>query len=301
MKKLSPLKGGNIVMIAPSSWSDINYEIYIKSAKDFAQKLDCELIIPNNLFVQGASSYSANTPQGAAEHIISAFSQNNCKGLWAYRGGYGAFKVSLELLKKGFTANDGIIIGFSDITALHIYFNQYCNLPTIHGNVISYLTKNFDQEEYINYLSGKAKHIIWDNIKIVKSSEKDYIEGISAGGNLKVLASMVGTKMQLNGQGKIIFLEDVSEKAYSYDRSFFQLVEAGCFNGAQAIVLGNFELQETDVPLEKMFEIFASYIKIPVIYTKNFGHIEKNRILPLGAQTKIDFKNNKIEFKSIFK
>jgi muramoyltetrapeptide carboxypeptidase len=288
IKKISPLRPKDqVVAVAPSSWNEARDVSKVNDlARGFCDRLNAKFVFSVNVYNKGASAYCADTENNRAIKLKESFQS---KAIWAYQGGYGSASLLPLLDEAQFQPKDGIFIGFSDLTAIHLYFNQICKLPTIHGMVVSsLLSSNKYIDEYVNYLSGREKRLNWSDVKIIKDSSLESIGGVSAGGNLRVLASLCGTKYQLDSSEKIIFLEDVGEKGYSYDRSFRQLVSSGALKGAKAIVFGDFSLEKTDVSKEIMLKQMSDIVDIPLFSCEYFGHINDNNILNGKAEIIFD-------------
>ncbi|RYF72362.1 MAG: LD-carboxypeptidase [Comamonadaceae bacterium] len=108
------------------------------------------------------------------------------------------------------------------------------------------------------------------------------------GGNLAVLASLVGTPYFPQIKGGVLFLEDVHEHPYRIERMLTQLLHAGVLTQQKAVVLGqftNFKLAPHDkgYKLQSVVEWLRTQIKAPVLTNLPFGHVETKVLLPVGA------------------
>lgn len=222
---------------------------------------------------------------------LKAAIQSDSKIIWCLRGGYGSARLLSALSKMKKPKQKKILIGYSDITALHLFFNQKWGWETIHGPMITaFSDKNLDQQclkELKDQLIARKNRSLFKlsalNEKAEKSRSK--ISGKLIGGNLAIVQSLLGTKYKMNSKGKIVFLEDINEKGYQIDRMLNHLQMSEALKGAKAIIFGEF-LGGQEVSGENYVNFaltrFALAQKIPVYLTCEFGHGSVNRPLICG-------------------
>lgn len=215
--------------------------------------------------------------------------------LWALRGGYGSARLIDELMKMSKPPQQILLIGYSDITVLHLFLSQQWKWQSIHGAMLNELLdtgkdpKNF--EKISDLLSGKTTIAKLEALKplnkLAKTSSK--ITGLLTGGNLTVVGTSLGTPWQIQADNKIVFLEDVDEDGYRVDRVLNHLKQAGVFKNVKAIVLGEFLASKTGTIEEINFALqrFADEVNIPVYKTNEFGHGTINYPLIYNAQSEI--------------
>ena len=198
----------------------------------------------------------------------------------------------LEKLTPPKTAK--LLIGFSDITSLHLYLNQKWNWPSLHGRTISQLSpdwkENAESKILIDLLFGRIPEVEFNNLKPLNQAAKKSITIKSSviGGNLRLIQSSLGTSWEVNPKGRILFLEDVSERGYSVDRMLEQLYQANILNqGLDALIFGDFteglEKNGDDlVPLA--LKRFADRVDYPVLFGMPCGHAQGvNSPLPMNT------------------
>lgn len=230
--------------------------------------------------------------------LVESLKRSESKVLWAQRGGYGAQRLIPALLKMKKPKFEKIFIGYSDMTILHLFFNQRWGWKTIHGPMLStFSNKDFqkkDLEELKNLLfkgkkfSFKTRIHPLNECALTKGNKK--IKGELLGGNLSVFEQAIGTKIHPKTSGKILFFEDVGERGYRLDRMLNHLEQAGIFDGVAAVIFGEFsDGQEkngddyTDFSLVR----FAENKKFPVYELLEFGHGKRNRPLVIGGKYEI--------------
>jgi muramoyltetrapeptide carboxypeptidase len=112
--------------------------------------------------------------------------------------------------------------------------------------------------------------------------------GLLWGGNLTVLASLLGTPFFPKVKGGILFLEDVAEHPYRIERCLTQLFHAGVLAQQQAILLGQFTdyklaAHDAGYRLQSVIDWLRQKTRIPVLTNLPFGHVQTRVLLPVGA------------------
>lgn len=295
------LKPGDIVdIIAPSSSVPTdNLLEYYKSAEKILAKFDLIARIPSDLINLDKDLFSANSLEYRSKHLISALNDPNSKAIWAIRGGYGAAKIIPHLEKITPPTQPKLLLGFSDITALHLFLQNNWHWNSIHSPVINQIITNeslFTKLEPIIF--GKEIKVIYNNLQPLNEAAEKNQEIIAeiTGGNLSIVQTSLATSWQINGDNKIIFLEDIGEKGYQIDRMLNHLLQAGVFAKAKAIIFGEitprFETDGRDLCF-KAIENFASSLEIPALSLPIIGHNAKNNSpLPLGSTCILNINDN---------
>ena len=205
--------------------------------------------------------------------------------LWAARGGYGCVRI-LPILDE-ITAQVGIppkktLIGFSDNTILLEYVRERWGWRVIHGPMPA--TQSFER------VKGKDWNTL---VSLLKSSQPNthklksvYLppnfvkaQGELVGGNLTMIASVLKTPYEFNLQGKLLFIEDVTEAPYKMDRMMQQLQLSGALSGVRALLLGTFTQCADSVPMVYA-EPPGSRKKVPLMPLRpTLSEVEVMRIL----------------------
>lgn len=169
--------------------------------------------------------------------------------LWCVRGGYGAthlLPILDHLTRAKGTPPRKLLVGFSDITALHEFVRSRWSWSTLHAPMLAWsqlgLMEKKSWDELVAWVKGIPVDLIWKNMKLTFLGPKPALPVIGevVGGNLAVLCSLLGTPFAPNFKGRVLFLEDVSENSGQIGRMFHQLLQSGSFSGIRAIILGEF-------------------------------------------------------------
>ncbi len=276
-----------ISIIAPASAAPLKN---LNQGLDWLNQNDLEFDLPKNLLKP--KLFFASSVETQVDHIKQAL-KSEAEYLWCLRGGYGSARLIpfLEKMKK--PKNKKTLMGFSDITALHLFFNQVWKWPTLHSRVLSQMdpqNPHEDNKQYQNFFAGKLKSVEYKGLIPFNAAAKKNSE-ISAtltGGNLRILETSIGTSWELKADNKILFIEDVGERGYSIHRMLTHLAQAKIINSkVKAIILGTFteglEKDGTDRTQEAL-KAFALESNIPFYTGLPCGHGPINYILPFGTK-----------------
>lgn len=278
-----------IAVVAPASGlSDENARVARAIAEDMGIRL------PERTMQYGVIPYNATGDETRLELLRQALNAPDIEVIWPVRGGYGSSRLLSSLADMPEPETRKIFIGYSDMTFLHLFLRKW-NWRTVHGAMFwevsgaGRLGREENFRQLASLLSGAEKEIRYTGLRPVNDAAKNAdapIEGAICGGNLTCLAAAAGTPWSLKGEGLILFLEDVKEQGYKIDRMLTQLIDAGTFEGARAVLLGAFTRgdEHTDYALER----FAQGMDIPVFRTDQFGHGEKNYPLVFNSPAVIE-------------
>jgi muramoyltetrapeptide carboxypeptidase len=127
-------------------------------------------------------------------------------------------------------------------------------------------------------------------------------KGELVGGNLALLAHLVGTPSDVKTKGKILFIEDIGEYIYNVDRMMYQLKRSGKLDGLSGLVIGSFsDMKDTDIPFGKdVYEVlhdFTNKLSFPVCFGFPVGHSKENYALKVGVEYNLHVSDKKVQLK----
>lgn len=245
-----------------------------------------------------AHGYFGGTDNLRAQNINAAFADDSIDGILCIRGGYGTQRLLDAIDYDVVCKRPKFFSGYSDITALHIAFNQLCNLRTYHTPMPStewYKGLDaFTQKSLCTALFG-TQPLCYQNPQEspLQTLYGGTAAGILTGGNLSLVASSLGTPYEIETEGRILFLEDVEEEPYSIDRMLTHLRNAGKLSACAGIVLGYWtdctaEHPERSLTLEQVFAELLKPLGIPVLTGLACGHSLPSLSLELGGTVLLD-------------
>lgn len=284
------IPGDQIDVIAPASAST---EMKLSEGVRWLEQRGYQAHLPEDLI--SVDLFFAAPLETQLSHLQAAL-DSEAKAIWCLRGGYGSMRLVPHLDRLIQPKKTKLLIGFSDITSLHLFFAQKWGWPTLHGRTISQLKADFTGEEaqlYENILSGNVTEVVFDQLVPMNHAATSIQElhATLTGGNLRIVQSSLLTQWQVDATDKFLFLEDVSERGYSVDRMLEQLLQAGIIHSdVKAILFGDFNdgLEKNGQDLvPAALERFASRVEIPVFRGLPCGHSKKNYPLFFNTPAKL--------------
>ncbi len=197
--------------------------------------------------------YFSGTDDERLADLQEMMDDTSVKAILCGRGGYGTGRIIDRINFKKFIKQPKWIIGFSDITILHSHILSRYNISSLHGP----MANAFNNDGYLGeYVRSLHKAITGKKAQYSASchpfNQYGKASGVLVGGNLSLLAHLIGTDSEVDTRGKILFLEDIGEYLYNIDRLFYQLKRSGKFKGLAGLVLGGFtDNKDTDIPFRK--------------------------------------------------
>ena len=263
--------------------------------------------------------YLAGDDATRAAEVMAAFADPETAGVWCARGGYGVVRILDRLDFTVIGRNPKVFVGFSDITLLHIAIQQQTGLLTFHA---PNLQDGFGKPEDMPAANEAA---LWravlandeeqqdgsvaDHGYTYDFSDVDNIDlqpicagvatGRLIGGNLAVICGIMGTPFEVETAGRILFLEDISERAYRIDRYLSQLKLAGKLATVAGVLQGTFSYEEGEKAdeqsdIQTLFNEYLDPLGVPVLAGFPAGHDQYNLALPMGALVEIDADNGRV-------
>lgn len=242
--------------------------------------------------------YVASPAAARAEALAAALTEDGTDAVLCARGGYGASDL-LPLLPWSVLAKvkPKLLIGFSDVSALHAGLNAKLGWPSLHAPMPATVLwrrdgVSDDVDALLNVLRDlKAKGEAALALPLAPvSPHAAVIEGALFGGCFTVLTNLIGTPFLAPSlRGRIVFIEDTDEHPARLMRAFNQWLQSGLLDGAKALVIGHLRNLGDEIPDAALFvyERFAARAPVPVFKTAAFGHTTPNFPLLIGAHAQI--------------
>jgi muramoyltetrapeptide carboxypeptidase len=226
------------------------------------------------------------------------------KAIMCARGGYGLVRIIDRLDFKQFVKHPKWIIGFSDVTVLHCHIQKKYGIATLHSKMCNSFPDDWLQADpvQLSTILSIRQALAGEDFKYTvphnPANRAGRGEGHLVGGNLSMVATLSGTTSALDTKGKILFLEDVNERAYSIDRMFWNLKRTGALADLAGLVIGGFSMK-ADEPGDEfgqtIHEIVMEKVReytYPVCFDFPVGHQRNNVALRCGAEHILDVGGN---------
>ncbi len=276
---LSP--GNTIALIAPASPSP-------ESIAPVAEKLESlgfHTKIASSAYKR--FGYFSGSDAERAADVNALFADSSVNAILCLDGGYGSARILDKLDYTMIAEHPKPLIGFSDITALHAAFYEKSRLASVHGPLgITLATAPFSAYSWQSLLKLLQTGTLDSPLSLTPVSYGT-AEGKLIGGNLSVIASLVGTPYALQGKDAILVLEDINEPSYKIDRMLNQLWQSGLLKDVNGIAFGAFtgsSHDNGDFTTEEVLKYYAALAGKPAASGLAIGHITDNTSLPLGTR-----------------
>ncbi|HNY91254.1 MAG TPA: LD-carboxypeptidase [bacterium] len=250
--------------------------------------------------------YLAGSDAERAEDLMQMFLDPEVKAIFALRGGYGTIRM-LPLLDYGLIrSHPKVLIGYSDITSLHLAVHKLAGMVTYHGAVAT-STFNDYSTRYLKATLGRPAPV-----GMIETPEKalpmmiwpdrapEVVHGPLVGGNLTLVCASLGTPYEIDTAGKVLFLEETGEEPYDLDRMLTQLGQSGKLQAAAAILVDrcvNCKPAEykpafnNTMSTEEVIQDRLREMGVPVLYGLSIGHVADKPVLPLGVRVAVHKKS----------
>ncbi len=282
-------KGDTIAIVAPAGILKNRNEV-ISTAKTLAESWGLNVVMGKHVFAKAA--HFAGTDEQRCEDFQNALDNPNIKAIWAARGGYGSVRILDRLDFSKFEKNPKWIIGYSDITAFHNHIHNF-GIESLHAMMCTSMQNK--PEDIIETINTFKKAIFGEELYYVLRSStfnrEGEAEGQLVGGNIAILASMLGSESEISTDGKILFIEEIGEYKYSIDRMLHSLKRAGYLNKVKAIIVGGMtKIRKNTTPWGSPIEQLILDVvpkDIPILFDFPAGHDPDNRALIMGRNIKL--------------
>ncbi|MEO7191414.1 MAG: LD-carboxypeptidase [Vicinamibacterales bacterium] len=290
LRKFRPIRpGSRVALVAPASAFDRSE--FDAGLAELA-RLNLSPVFDDTIFAR--AGFVAGSAVLRAEALMHAMTRDDVDAVVAVRGGYGSVETLPYLDRERLRRRPVALVGYSDITSLHLFLGGHVGMTSVHGAMIDgRLARGpaaYDASSWIASLSAEPLgELTADALEILRPGEA---AGPLIGGTLTQLAGSIGTPYDLVvPAGAVLFIEDVAERPYQLRRLLMQLQLGGKLAQAGAIVLG--EMTRCDEPGSDrsahavLAEFFADFPG-PVLFGFPSGHTSGRLVsLPLGVHTQV--------------
>lgn len=249
--------------------------------------------------------YLAGTDAQRRRDLESLFADRHVRAIFSARGGYGSQRLLPILDFSLIRRNPKIVVGYSDITALHLAFLARSGLISFTGPMVSV--------EMSRGLSGNAEERFWQALMSTDAPEplagnpRDSVarRGSASGrliaGNLSLISALLGTSYFPNVDHPILLLEEIGERPYRLDRMMRQVMQSKALAELGGIGVGRFidcqpEKGKPSLTLQSVLEEASAGVNGPAVAGLPFGHYRESAAFPIGVRVRLDGKRGRLEF-----
>ncbi|MFB6272444.1 MAG: LD-carboxypeptidase [Salinibacter sp.] len=238
--------------------------------------------------------YLAAPDADRVEALHRAIKNPEIRAIIAVRGGYGGLRLLSRLDWALAREHPTLLVGYSDVTALHLAFYAKADWPGLSGPVVTEWAKADEAtlRSFQGWSEGNTPDFVADFDASLTPLTTGTASGPLLGGNLSLLSRLIGTPYAPNFEGCILVLEEVAEAPYRVDRMLSHLQHAGVLDTVAGVVLGAFSTGDLDPdkPTLSLDTVFADYLgdqPYPVLKGLPYGHLLPRCSLPIGIPVRV--------------
>ncbi|HEY2726157.1 MAG TPA: LD-carboxypeptidase [Parafilimonas sp.] len=304
MSSIIPLylkPGDTIGMVCPSGYMPLE-----KAQKCIETLQQWDFKVKVGKTVGNQFNYFSGTDEERLYDLQLMLDDSTIKAIFCARGGYGLSRIIDKINFSTFVQQPKWIIGYSDITLLHAHIYSNFNIASLHAPMAAAFNEFDKSKEYINSI---YKSLIGEQQNYTCAShilnKTGVCEGELVGGNLALLAHIIGSSSDINTKNKVLFIEDIGEYKYNIDRMLMQLKRAGKLDKLAGLVVGSFtEIKDTTIPYGKdLKEIIFDSVKeydYPVCFDFPVGHVTENYALKIGVEYELTVEKEQVVLDDLY-
>ena len=228
--------------------------------------------------------------QRRADRLMEMWARPDVKAVICATGGYGAVRLLPYLDPEVFRRNPKPFVGYSDITALHLWMMRRAQLRVFHGPTVDDLIPGGSDPSLLSLITALTLPRVDAPMgrDIARSVRPGCARGRLTGGNLSLVQQTVGTPYEIDTRDAILFLEETHDPMSVADERLVHLRSAGLLRHVRGIVFGQMSIDRSE---EDEFEDFLldllSDLNVPVVMDFPAGHEVPNLTLPFGTEVEL--------------
>ncbi len=249
--------------------------------------------------VNDRHGYMAGRDADRAADLNAMVADPEVAAIVCLQGGYGTPRLIPLLDEAAFRANPKAVCGYSDLTTLHLAQQRWANVISFYSNGVTGL----GSPEVTDFSKATMKRALFSDEPygpIGPNPDDPYVRtivgghatGRLTGGCAGLLSSAIGTRLQPDFRGRIVVLEEIENEGYIHDGILTQLRNAGLFDEAAGIVVGDIKSKWSggiaELSAEDIVEEVLAPLGLPLIFGVPIGHGKHHATVPLGALATLD-------------
>lgn len=291
-------KGSRIAIVSPAGYINPDFVI---SAEAYMKAIGYEVEIGRHSL--GRHNQMAGTDEERLSDLQQALDNPEIDAILCSRGGYGVNHIIDKIDMSLFEKNPKWIMGFSDITNLHILANRH-GVRSLHCQMAKAIHNNSEAECIKNIFKILGGENVSYSSEPNELNRKGSVKGELIGGNMSIIYSLQGTDFAIDCDDKILFIEDLNEYLYHLDRMLLNLKMSGKLAKLRGLVVGTFsDMKDNASPFGKTaYEIVKAHTaeySYPIGFGFPVGHIDDNQPLVEGGLYSLEISDSTCSLKMI--
>jgi len=291
-------KGSRIAIVSPAGYINPDFVI---STEAYLKSVGYNVEISEHCL--GRHNQMASTDEERLADLQKALDNPEIDAILCSRGGYGVNHIIDKIDMTKFAQKPKWILGFSDITNLHLLSNKH-GVRSLHCQMAKAIHNNSEADCIQNIFRILGGEKLSYSVEPNELNRKGSVEGELIGGNLSIIYSLQGTDLAIDCDDKILFIEDLNEYLYHLDRMMLNLKMSGKLAKLRGLVVGTFsDMKDNASPFGKTaYEIVKSHTDeytFPIGFGLPVGHIDDNQPLVEGGQYRLEVSDASCSLKMI--
>ena len=250
--------------------------------------------------VDDRHGYMAGRDEDRAADLNAMWHDPEVRAIFCLQGGYGSPRIMPLLDRDAIAANPKLLMGYSDITALHLAVAAWSDTITLYSNGVLGVGSP-DTTEFSRQTLHRALFSDEPYGAIGPNPDDPWVATIAGGratgrligGCFGLVEGTIGTPWEIDTRDRILFLESIVEdQVYLIDNGLTHLRNAGKLDGVAGIVIGDMPGRHSGVTqelsLEDVLEELLQPLGVPVIAGLPIGHGKHHATVPVGALATLD-------------
>ncbi len=252
-----------------------------------------------------SENYFSGTDEERADELQAMMDDPSINAILFGRGGYGMGRIKDQLEFKKFKKHPKRLIGFSDITVMHTHLFSRYKIASLHAPMAAAFNDGDSENEFVQSLRKALKGNKGNySCTAHPNNKQGSATGKLIGGNLALLANVIGTPSDFSTKNNILFIEDIGEYLYSVDRMLHQLKRSGKLDDISGLIFGGFtEMKDTERPfgktIDEILQEISADLDIPVCFNFPVSHDTENVALKVGVTYNLIVGAKKVTLKEL--
>ncbi|MGI9174922.1 MAG: S66 peptidase family protein, partial [Rhodothermales bacterium] len=229
--------------------------------------------------------------------LNEALRRPDVKAIFCVRGGYGTLRLLPEIDYAAARRYPKLVIGYSDVTALHLALYAKAGLPGLSGPMVAVdwgAMEAASERLFWELMDGATPQpLLGPGGETLQPVRPGIAEGVLLGGNLTLLTRLIGTPYLPDLSGALLFIEEVGEAPYRIDGLLAHLKLAGILDRLGGLIFGGFTEADPasgrpSLSLDDVIDHYTRDLSCPVAKGLVYGHFPVKNTLPIGVQARLE-------------
>jgi muramoyltetrapeptide carboxypeptidase len=280
-------RGDRVALVAPAG--KITRDVLTRAVRVLEQ-WNLKVMVGDNVMSK-SHSYLAGSDEERLVDLQKALDSRRIKAIFCARGGYGTTRIVDQIDLTKFKKYPKWIVGFSDITALHLLMLRH-GFESIHASMPSQFSDPAARPSLQSLYEVLFNSTPSIQALAVPGNIEGEASGMVIGGNLSILLDAMGTPIEPETKGRILVIEEIDEFKYKLDRMMTQLKRAGKLDKLAGLAIGYMtSIKDSNTPFgESVQEIMLRHVSdadYPVAFGLPIGHEHPNVAWRHGSRMKL--------------